>query len=78
MAAPAQPALVNWTQRWRKLVETVNSQLTERFNITRIRVRDFWHYQHRILRKVLAHTVLVFLNLRLRRPPLDFEGLVTV
>jgi len=78
MAAPAQPALVKWTQRWRKLVETVNSQLTERFNITRIRVRDFWHYQHRILRKVLAHTVLVFLNLRLRRPPLDFEGLVTV
>lgn len=78
MLAPEQPALIRWTKRWRKLVETVNSQLTERFSITRIRVRDFWHYQHRIIRKVLAHTVLVFLNLQMERPPLDFEGLVTV
>jgi len=78
MAPPAQPTLLKRAKRWRKLIETVNSQLTERFSITRIRVRDFWHYQHRVIRKVLAHTVLVFLNLQMGRPPLDFEGLVTV
>ena len=78
MAPPAAPALVRWSGQWRKLVETVNAQLSERFQITHLRVRDFWHYQHRIIRKVLAHTVLVFLNLQLGRPPLDFEGLVSV
>jgi hypothetical protein len=51
-------------QRIRKWGETVGVQLTERFAIARMRVRDLWHYQHRLLRKVLAHTVVVFLNLR--------------
>lgn len=63
-------------QRWRKRVETVGSQLTERFAIERIRVRDIWHFQHRIIRKVLAHTIGVFLNLQLGRNPLDLDGLL--
>jgi len=29
-----------------------------------------------LIRKVLAHTVVVFLNLQLGRPPLDLDGLV--
>ena len=62
-------------QRWRKRIETVGSQLTERFAIDRIRVRDLWHYQHRLIRKILAHTVGVFLNLQLGRNPLDLDGL---
>lgn len=63
--------------RWRKTVETVGAQLTERLAVGRIRVRDLWHYQHRLLRKILTHTVAVFLNLQLGRAPLDFDGLVT-
>lgn len=63
-------------QRWRKRVETVGSQLTERFAIAHIRVRDVWHFQHRIIRKVLAHTIGVFLNLQLGRNPLDLDGLL--
>jgi hypothetical protein len=63
-------------QRWRKRIETVASQLTERFAIERIRVRDVWHFQHRIIRKVLAHTIGVFLNLQLGRNPLDLDGLL--
>jgi hypothetical protein len=51
--------------------------LTERFAVERIRVHDLWHYQHRLIRKVLAHTVAVFLNLQMGRPPLDLDGLVT-
>jgi hypothetical protein len=71
------PALRKVCARWRKRVETVGAQLTERFAIARIRVRDLWHLQHRIIRKVLAHTVGVFLNLQLDRPPLDLDGLVS-
>ncbi len=60
----------------RKVVETVNSHLTERLNITKIRVHDVWHFQSRLIRKILAHTVAVFLNLQLNRKPLDLDGLV--
>ena len=63
-------------QRWRKRIETVGSQLTERFAIERIRVRDVWHFQHRIIRKVLAHTIGVFLNLQLGRNPLELDSLL--
>ena len=62
--------------RWRKKVETVGSHLTERFNIAKIRVHDLWHYQNRIVRKVLAHTICVFINLQLGRPPLHLHDLV--
>jgi len=82
------PARLNMTQehptelrkfcsRIRRIVETVGSHLTERFAVARIRVHDVWHFQHCIIRKVLAHTVMVFLNLKLGRDPLDLDGLVT-
>lgn len=78
MAPPTHSAaLLVACRRWRKLVETVGSHLTERFGVARIRVRDRWHYQHRLIRKVLAHTVGVFLNLLLQRPPLDLDGLLS-
>lgn len=78
MQAPAahSPALLKACARIRKQVETVGSHLTERFQVARIRVHDLWHFQHRLIRKVLAHTVVVFLNLQLGRPPLDLDGLV--
>src|SRR5581483_10642925 len=78
MAAPPAAGLARACGRWRRIVETVGSQLTERFGIARIRVRDLWHYQHRLIRKILAHTVAVFLNLQLGRDPLDLDGLVSV
>jgi hypothetical protein len=71
------PPFVNrLTRRWRKLIETVGSQLAGRFAIEQIRVRDLWHLQHRIIRKVLAHTLAVVLNLQLGRSPLDFDRLL--
>jgi len=60
----------------REGVETVGSHLTERFAVARIRAHDLWHFQHRLIRKVLAHTVGVFLNLQLGWTPLDFDGLL--
>jgi len=63
-SSPAQVKLVKKTKYWRKLVETVGSQLTERFQISKIKVKDLWHYQNRIFRKILSHTVGVFLNMQ--------------
>jgi hypothetical protein len=70
-------ALRKFCSRIRKIVETVGSHLTERFAVAKIRVHDLWHFQHRLIRKVLSHTVMVFLNLQLGRDPLDLDGLVT-
>lgn len=75
--SPHPPALRKACAYWRKRIETVGSQLTEHFAVARIRVHDLWHFQHRLIRKVLAHTVAVFLNLQLGRPPLDLDDLVT-
>ena len=77
MVTRYHPRLLKACQRIRKCVETVGSQLTERFAVARIRVRDLWHYQQRLIRKVLAHTVVVFLNLQLGRSPLDLDDLVS-
>lgn len=68
--------LLKFCRRIRKFVETVGSHLTERFKINKIRTHDLWHFQHRLIRKILAHTVCVFLNLSFGRPPLDLDGLV--
>jgi len=76
MTTPHPRCLLRACARIRKGVETVGSHLTERFAVARIRVHDLWHFQHRLIRKVLAHTVGVFLNLQLGRPPLDLDGLL--
>jgi hypothetical protein len=69
--------LLRFCKRIRKFVETVGSHLTERFRVDQIRVHDLWHFQHRLIRKILAHTVCVFLNLMFARSPLDLDGLVS-
>lgn len=71
------PTLRLICRRWRKRVETVGSHLTERFHINKTRAHDLWHYQNRLIRKVLSHTVCVFINLQLGRPPLHLDDLVT-
>ena len=77
-ASPHSKLLLKACARWRKKIETVASHLTERFAVGRIRVHDLWHYQHRLIRKILAHTVAVALNIQLKRPPLDLDGLVNI
>jgi hypothetical protein len=76
MTASHTPRLLKACRYLRKRIETVGSQLTGRFAIDRIRVRDVWHFQHRLIRKILAHTVGVFLNLQSGRRPLDLDGLL--
>ncbi len=62
--------------RKRRLVETVIGQLSERFNIEKVRARDMWHLTVRIGRKLLAHTVNCFINHTLGNPILQFEKIL--
>jgi len=62
----------SWLTQKRRRIETVISQLTERFHAQRTWARD-----SRIFRKVLSHTLAVFLNRREGREPLQLSLLVT-
>ena len=75
---PTQPlGLVRAGARGRKGGETVGAQLTEHFAVARIRVRALWHFQQRLIRKIWAPTVGVFLHLQMGRQPLDLDGILT-
>ncbi len=78
MTSPLPPATQRLCHRWRKRIETVGAQLAGRFAIQQIRVRDLWHLQHRIIRKVLAHTLACVCNTLLGRSLLDFDGLIAI
>ncbi len=60
--------------RWR--VATVNGQLTDRYRVKRLWARDLWHLCHRVIRKILCHTVAVWLNVTAGLPPLRFADLL--
>jgi DDE family transposase len=60
----------------RRLIETVIAQLTERFNIEKMRARNIWRASLRLTRKILAHTIGMLINQLIDRPLLQFESLV--
>lgn len=59
----------------RRKIETVIGQLTDRFHIQKVRAGDMWHLSHRVIGKILSHTISVVLNTRLGNPPLQQECL---
>ena len=65
-----------WAQRLRRRIETVYAQLVQRFHVQTIKVRDAWHLQSLWTTKILTHSIGVWLNIRLKRKPLDLDGLV--
>lgn len=67
---------LKWLVSTRRLVETVIGQLTDRFQIEKIRARKLWYLTNRVARKVLAHTVCACINKKIGNPPLQFELLV--
>jgi hypothetical protein len=71
------PTFVFYLKCLRRKIETVISQLTGRFHIAKVWAHDAWHAVSRISRKLLAHTIGVFLNKKLGRPIIQFEGLIT-
>lgn len=62
--------------RERQLVETVIGHLDHWFDIERMRARDLWHLTSRLARKLLAHTVMVWLNRQHGRPYLQFADII--
>jgi len=56
-------------------LETVNGQLADRYHAKRTWARDLWHLTHRVIRKVLSHTVMVWVALRQGHPPLALDRL---
>lgn len=71
------PDFVTSLVKIRRLVETVIGQLTEQFHIAKVRARDLWHLTSRINRKILSHTMGIYLNNLFGREPLQFDGLIT-
>jgi len=65
-------SFVKRLMRKRRLVETVIGQLAEQFEIEKTKARDLWHLTNRITRKILSHTVGIFINKMLGNPPLQF------
>lgn len=71
------PGFVKLLVSVRRQIETVIGQLSERFHIERVRARDLRHITSRLYRKLLGHTVALFINhLHGSEEPLLFDGLV--
>jgi len=66
-----------WLTQKRRRIETVIGQLVGRYHVKRTWARDGWHLLSRIFRKVLSHTIAVFLNLQRGGEPLQFDKLIT-
>lgn len=60
----------------RQIIETVNGQLTEQFNIETNHAHTFWGFCTRLHCKLTAHTLCVYLNRLLGKPNyLQIKGL---
>jgi hypothetical protein len=67
-----------WLTHTRYRIETVFSQLVNRFNAKTVWTRDTWHLTSRWWRKILAHTFAVFVaQQRDLDSPLRFADLIT-
>lgn len=67
-----------WLTNTRRRIETVISQMVERYGAKRVRARDLWHLTSRFLRKVLSHTLCVCLCQRAGLGALRFSDLVAL
>jgi len=75
-ASDPAPARSKTLMRLRRLIETVNGQIVERFHGKRVWARDLWHLCSRLIRKVLSHTAAVLLNNIQGNPPLQLALLI--
>lgn len=60
----------------RQLIETVNGQLTEQFNIETTHAHTFWGLCTRLYAKLTAHTLCIYINRLLGKP--DFLQIKTL
>ena len=61
----------------RQIIETVNGQLTEQFNIETNHAHSFWGLCARLYTKLTAHTICVYINRLIGKPEfLQIKGLL--
>ncbi len=63
--------------RIRYPIDTVFGQLVQRCQVKQVWARDLWHLGSRLLRKVLMHSIAVWLNIQLDNKPLQLHKLVS-
>ena len=78
MDDPRNPEFVRWIISTRRLVETVIGQLTERLKLNAIRVKDFWHLQARIARKLLALAIATRIAKSLGLRPTNLDAILAL
>jgi len=66
-----------WLSAKRQKIESIFSQLVERYKMKAVWARDTWHFCSRFLRKILSHTLAVVLCRREGVSPTRFWELLT-
>lgn len=66
-----------WLKHKRYRIETVFSQLVDRFRVKRVWARDAWHLASRWLRLLVTHSFAVMLCQQAGLSPLRFSELIT-
>jgi hypothetical protein len=66
-----------WLSAKRQKIETIFSQLVERYKMKVVRARDTWHFSSRFLRKILSHTMALIFCRREGVSPTRFSELLT-
>jgi hypothetical protein len=61
-------AVAECMNRVRQIIETVNGQLTEQFNIQINHAHTFWGLCTRLYSKLAAHTLCIYINRLLGKP----------
>lgn len=61
---------------FRQTIETTNAQLAGQFNIQFTRAKSAWGLCSRVIHKITAHTMAIFLNFLADRPLLEIKNLV--
>jgi hypothetical protein len=62
------PAVARTINAGRQIIEMVNGQLTERFHVEKNHAHTFWGLCARLLTKLTAHTLCIYLNRLLGNP----------
>ena len=66
-----------WLTHRRYRIETIFSQLVDRFHAKKVWARDAWHLLSRWFRKLVSHTLAVYCCVHAGLPPLHFADLLT-
>lgn len=76
MKVQLPPELCRLHNRVRQIIETVNGQLSEQFQLQLNHAHSFWGLCTRLLTKLTAHTLSIYINRLLGKPePLQIKAL---